>query len=101
MARVNKSANRVVAHLDGVVDAVHDSAETLGARSEAILAQHRDTGQAAIEVSRGRRTDSFVDLVDPAAVALEYGRPAGTSASGREYSAREPLHILARTIGSA
>lgn len=101
MARVDKSTNRVVAHLDGVVDAVHGRAEILGARAEGILAQHRDTGQARIEVNRGRRTDSFVDLVDPAAVALEYGRPAGTSESGREYSAREPLHILARTIGSS
>lgn len=102
MATVYKHADSIVAHLDGVVDAVHEAATSMARRGQRILAAHTNTGAAKVTVTRGR-TDSFVNLEDPggAAHVIEYGRPAGVSASGRRYGAREPLHILARAVGEA
>jgi len=99
MATVNKSCNRVVARLPGVKGAVKSRAEILGARARGILGAHRETGRARIIVTQGR-LDSFVSLEDPAAAALEYGREAGVSASGRAYPAQAGLYILHRTIGA-
>ena len=99
MASVNKSCNRIVAHLPGVVGAVGDRADTLAARARGILGSHRETGRANIVVTRGQ-VDSFVSLEDPAAAAIEFGREAGVSASGRRYPAQPGLYILHRTIGA-
>jgi len=98
MATVNPKANATVARLKGVKMAVRDRAQILAARARTLLAQHRETGTATIRVTRGK-VDSFVSLVDPAAISIEYGRAAGVSASGRRYAAQEGLYIMHRTIG--
>lgn len=99
MATVNKSCNRVVARLPGVKGAVKDRAEILAARARGLLGAHRETGRARITVTQGK-LDAFVSLEDPAAAAIEYGREAGVSSSGRSYSAQQGLYILHRTIGA-
>jgi hypothetical protein len=80
VAVVYASCNETVAHLRGVIDAVHDVAQTAGSRAESLLAAHRAQGHARIEVSRGA-VDSFVSLDDTrgqrAAAAIEFGRSGG------------------------
>lgn len=98
MASVNKSCNRIVAHLPGVVGAVGDRADILANRARGILGSHRETGRANIVVTRGK-VDSFVSLEDPAAAAIEFGREAGVSSSGRRYPAQPGLYILHRAVG--
>lgn len=99
VAIVYQSAHRVVARLPGVRDAVHERAEILAGRARGLLAAHKHTGAAKITTTKGRRTDSFVNLEDPQAIAIEYGRPAGVSERGRPYPAMEGLYILHRTVG--
>lgn len=70
--RSAQSINDIVAHLNGVTDAVHHTATQIGIQAEAKLELHRDTGRAEIVVSRGD-VDSFVSLVDEAAAAIEFG----------------------------
>lgn len=67
-----KMMNQIISHLDGVSDEVHDVAKQRAAQSRALLAGHRDTGNAEITVTRGD-VDSFVNLVDPAALSIEFG----------------------------
>lgn len=100
VADVFKTANQRVARMKEVKKAVNDRAKVLGARARTLLASHRDTGSARITVTRGK-VDSWVSLEDPNgnALAIEYGRAAGTSSSGRSYGAMQGLYILHRTIG--
>ncbi|MGH3760254.1 DUF5403 family protein [Actinophytocola sp.] len=72
MAEVDRNVADIVAHLPGVRDAVGEAADEIAARARANLAQHRDSGDATIEVIRGR-TDAHVSLVDEAALSIEYG----------------------------
>lgn len=67
-----KSMNKIVSHLEGVGLAVHETAREIGGKAESRLATHRDTGAAEIEVERGD-VDSYVSLVDEAAVSIEFG----------------------------
>jgi hypothetical protein len=80
MAFVRSDCDELVAHLQGVIGAVHDTAEAGGSRAEAILAAHRAEGHSRITVTRGS-VDSFVSLDDTrgdrAAAAIEYGRSGG------------------------
>ncbi|WP_117198976.1 DUF5403 family protein [Nocardiopsis sp. TNDT3] len=99
MARVDKNCNAKVARLPGVKGAVRDRAEILARRARGLLAAHRETGQARIVVTKGK-IDAFVSLEDPNAAAIEYGREAGVSSSGRPYAAQEGLYIIHRTIGA-
>jgi uncharacterized protein DUF5403 len=78
VADVRRDADEIAAHLAGVRDAVHDAAEGIAGRARATLAEHRDTGAATIEVTRGR-TDAHVALVDEAALSIEYGHTAPDS----------------------
>jgi hypothetical protein len=77
---VDPRCDEIVAHLPGVIGAVHDTAKAGGARAEAILAAHRAEGHSRITVTRGS-VDSFVSLDDTrgdhAAAAIEYGRSGG------------------------
>lgn len=64
-----------VAHLVGVIRAVHRQAEGIGDKAKARLETHRyykDASESNIEVSQGD-VDSFVSLVDEAAGAIEFG----------------------------
>lgn len=64
------------AKLPGVRAAIKANTERIGARAEAILAQHRDEGDAEIKVEFGS-LDGFVVLSDEggerAAAAIEFG----------------------------
>jgi len=79
MAIVYADCNSTVAHLTGVIAAVHEAAVEGGAAAEAILRSHFETGASQIEVTQGS-VDSFVSLVDDAAVSIEFGR---TGARGK------------------
>lgn len=83
MAVVDRNIANIVAHMPGVRDAVRDTAEDVAGRARATLAQHRHSGDASIEVTRGR-TDAHVTLVDDAALSIEYGHftPDGTPVPG-------------------
>lgn len=77
---IYKDCNETVAHLPGVIGAVYATAQEGGARARAILQAHRHTGASSIEVSQGD-VDSFVSLVDPNAISIEFGR-VGTMGRG-------------------
>lgn len=91
-----RSINRIVARQCG--GATKAKADELGGRAEGILAAHRDTGEAKVEVTGGR-VDAFVWLVDEAALSIEYGRQAFTTDDGRRVGAMQGLYILHRTVG--
>jgi len=90
MATVNPRCNDIVAHLRGVIGAVHDTAKEGAARAEAVLAAHHHEGHARITVTRGS-VDSFVNLDDTrgdrAAAAIEYGRSGGRSGASQGINA--------------
>ncbi|GAB3912689.1 DUF5403 family protein [Kibdelosporangium lantanae] len=67
-----RAINDIVAHLDGVVDAVHHRGTLIGALADTLLEMHRDTGHAEIDVTR-HRVDTLVSLVDDAALSIEFG----------------------------
>jgi len=77
---IEEDCNEIVAHLDGVIAAVYATAQQGAARARAILASHRHTGASSIEVSQGD-VDSYISLVDPAAISIEFGR-VGTMGRG-------------------
>ena len=64
--------NKVISNLEGVVAAVAKEAEIIGRVAQERLNEHRDTGQAKIDVTHGD-VDSFVSLVDPNALSIEFG----------------------------
>lgn len=68
----DKRMNKRVSHLPGVVKSVRNQANRIADKAEVRLAAHRYEGQAEITVSYGR-TDSFVNLDDPAALSIEFG----------------------------
>lgn len=96
MAQLIPDLDQVIAHLPGVIGAVHDKAKEGAARAEAILAAHRDTGDSRITVTRGT-VDSFINLDDSrgdrAAAAIEYGR------SGGRGGATQGVHALGGAFG--
>ena len=69
--------NEIVSHLDGVIGAVYSTAQAGAGRARGVLARHRHEGHSRITVTRGDKTDSFVNLDDTrgqrAAAAIEYG----------------------------
>lgn len=105
MARVyiRPDLDATVAHLQGVGEAVHDQGDQIGARAESILAAHRKTGAAHIDVHHSE-TDSYVSLVDETeqetnaipAVAIEYGH---TDKRTGEHV--EGLYIITKAAGFA
>lgn len=88
-----------------VASSVRDTAEELAAKATAQLAAHSKTGSAKISVTHGR-VDSYVNLDDPNAMAIEYGHGAydqhRLSSTGKSYTqhvgASEGLHILTGLI---
>lgn len=79
MVFIEPDCNSTVAHLPGVIAAVHEAALEGAAAAEGILAAHFETGASKVEVSQGS-VDSWVSLVDDHAVSIEFGR---TGARGR------------------
>lgn len=72
---IEPDCNDTVAHLAGVVAAVHAKALEGEGKAKGILAARRDTGASYIDVTQGD-TDSFLNLNDPGgnAMAIEFGR---------------------------
>lgn len=97
MAAVFKSAPRLVARHQGVKAAVRAKADELAGRARVMLGEHRHAGTSKIVVTRGR-VDAFVSLVDPAAISIEYGRAAYTTA-GRRVGAAQGLYVIHRAAG--
>ena len=95
MAQVNRGVERIAAHQAHLGTIMH--AERLMLVSAAVLARHRDQGNAYVEVTRGRRADAFVELVDPKgnAIAIEFGRPAGS-----ERGASQGVYALHAAMGA-
>ncbi|MCU1675338.1 MAG: RoPhRER2 [Frankiales bacterium] len=91
MASVRRDINRTVAKMPGVFEAVLAEAHGIAGEAQALLAEHFRTGEAHIEVTK-RRPDVLVELVDPAALSIEYGRGPEENGQG----AMEGLHILGR-----
>jgi len=78
---INADCDSIIAHLAGVNAAVERHAADIGVRAQAGLSSHRETGAARIEVEH-ETVDSFVSLVDEAALSIEYGhvtRPGKTA----------------------
>lgn len=95
MASVNKNVERVAAHQAHRGTIMH--AERLMIIAATALATRRAEGDSYVEVSRGRRADAFVELVDPGgnAVAIEFGRSAGS-----ERGASQGVYALHAAMGA-
>lgn len=102
MARVrligDKAMNTIISHQDGVRDAVHDEAEEMGNKAEVLLAGHRRTGAASIEVEQGA-VDSYVTLDDEAAMHIEFGHWYTNGYGEPQYV--PGLYIITRASGLA
>jgi len=98
---LNKNVERAAARAAHRGTIMH--AERLMLISATVLARHRDQGNAYVQVTRGRKSDAFVELVDPGrkkgsqgnAIAIEFGRSAG---SGR--GASQGVYALAAAMGA-
>jgi hypothetical protein len=93
MAQVYAFTDEHVAHLRGVRVELHAEADAIAARAKVDLRSHRDTGNAKITVTRGNQLDYFVNLDDPAALSIEYGREAYDTGD-RHVGAMQGLYIL-------
>jgi len=91
---VYKGVEQIAAH--EAREAVREKAEELATRARSRLAAHRSSGNARIEVSQGRKSDAFVELVDPGgnALAIECGRSASS-----EHGAMQGIYPLSHAIG--
>lgn len=67
-----RAINDIVAHLGGVIDAVHHRGTLIAATADMLLEMHRDTGDASIDIER-HKVDTLVSLVDEAALSIEFG----------------------------
>lgn len=88
---------RRLAAAGGVQKVVHATADAIGGRARAILAQHRVSGAASIRVDHSG-IDSEVILDDPASLSIEYGRGGYTRADGAYVGPAEGLHVLGRAL---
>jgi hypothetical protein len=75
---------------------VREFGEKIGDRATLFLAAHTHTGSAEITVTqaRGDRGDVYVNLDDPAAISIEYGREPTA-----EHGGMDGLYVLHRAIG--
>lgn len=97
---IGPGLSQYVAKRAAVIAAVRAKAEEVAAKAEGLLAAHRKDGTAKIEVTSGR-VDSYVCLVDPNALSIEYGHREFTRASdGQHVGASQGLHILAKAAES-
>lgn len=90
----------IVVRKPGVKAATKAAADETGARASSILAGHRHDGHARIEVTQGTVVDAFVNLVDPAAMSIEFGHMH----AGWERDDGDPIYVqgvapLRRAIG--
>jgi len=88
-----KQLNKKISHLPGVRGAVYSVGQEIGLIANARLAPHRKTGAAHIEVSRGT-VDTFVSLVDEAALSIEFGHYLGREELGTRRHFVRGLHLF-------
>lgn len=93
--RGTKSINRIVSHLPGVGASVHRHAEQIGKKATFYRMQHYAEGEAEIRVEKGR-VDSYVSLVDAAALSIEFGH-----INARTGKYVPGLYIVSRAAGLA
>lgn len=70
-----KTINRIVSHVDGVVATVADEAKDVGDKAKARMAAARDNTNRTnheVDVTHGD-VDSFVNLEGPAPLSVEFG----------------------------
>jgi hypothetical protein len=89
MAQVDMGVDKLIAHMPGVIAAVRVKAAEVGLKSEGLFASHDRPGGHHIEVTHDK-VDSFVSLVGPAPLSVEFGHAAADG------SHVEGLHILSR-----
>lgn len=73
--------NKLIARMPGVKSRVRAQGEVIYAQASAILAAHRAEYQAELRIYTGR-TDTVVELIDPAALSIEFGHYAGPRGQG-------------------
>lgn len=102
MARLigQQAMNRIISHHVEVRAAVIESAEEIAAKARALLALHRDEGHAEIQVEHAE-VDSFVHLVDEAAVSIEFGHFVDNGEIDAEITYVPGLYIITRASGLA
>lgn len=98
MAIVYKSTDEIVAHLPGVVNAVHKEGRKITKRARVIRGAHFDQGQARIE-GNAHGIDYLISLVDKAALSIEFGRSEYTRDDGVRIGGHAPLAIIRRAAG--
>jgi hypothetical protein len=89
----DKVMNKKISHLPGVKASVRAEGKVIAGIASARLAPHRKTGQAHIEVSHGA-TDTYVSLVDPAALSIEFGHFLGSQSRGLDRRFVRGLHLF-------
>lgn len=98
MATVYKHTDEIVAHLPGVVNAVHKEGRKITKRAKVIRGTHFAQGEARIE-GNAHGIDYLISLVDKAALSIEFGRSEFTRDDGVRISGHPPLAILRRAAG--
>lgn len=97
MVQIRKGVERVAARQAHRGTIMH--AERLMVVAAGVLARHRAEGDSYVEVTRGRRADAFVVLVDPGphgnALAIEFGRRASS-----ERGATQGVYALHAAMGA-
>lgn len=94
-----KAMNRVVSHLEGVHSEVGDAARRVEKNAERRLAMHHDTGAAHITRTEGD-VDWFVNLVDDAALSIEFGHWVEGKYKDKDHPQYVPgLYILSTGAG--
>lgn len=88
-----KKMNKTISHLPGVKASVRAEAKVIADIAAARLAPHRRTGAAHIDVSHGT-VDSYVSLVDEAALSIEFGHYMGSQALGLSRPFVRGLHLF-------
>lgn len=94
-----KSMNLVVSHLDGVHDALGDTAKQVRRSGQSRLEQHRYEGDAKVTITEGD-VDWFVNLDDPAALSIEFGHMSKKK-NGANGHYVPGLYIITKAAGMA
>ncbi|WP_074133131.1 DUF5403 family protein [Mycolicibacterium houstonense] len=102
--------NKVIAHMPGVRDAIHDEAKQIGRRAESNLAQVRASTRwhkiygpdhlTRITVTQGS-VDAFANLEAPGPEAIEFGHAPSGVFEGTDTRAPAGLYILTGAAGFA
>lgn len=88
-----RQMNKTVSRLPGVRGSVRETAEEIGDIANSRLLPHRKTGNAHIQVHSGR-VDSYVSLVDEAALSIEFGHYLGHGSGGTQRRFVRGLHLF-------